>query len=384
MPLKEWLVLFLMVNFASANFISDGLEQVDEEKRQDWMTVLEDSGAFDISRAGCKDQLPSKMTSNSSCRKLKKTCAKLKSSCSKKLQNSLGSSSNANKCKNALGNTNGQKRVREFCKITCKQCANGGYSAWGAYTACTKTCGGGTKSRSRSCTNPKPFGGGSGCSGSNKQTVACNSATCPEVVVPTDGSWMPWSEWSPCSVTCAVNGTTANGTRTRDRTCTPPTNGGLNCTGNSTETEACNTTVACLTCFDDYMKGGIEMVLAKIEEMVQKIAELEEIHANNTALITMNERRHQNTDQSFKEMCYLIDNIFDDSSHPGDTQYDCCQETFTGTTGQIGGAFMCIPQSTLEQLTPAPFAVTKRGKCDTTCGTLPNEFAAGYQLPEKI
>ena len=134
----------------------------------------------------------------------------------------------------------------------------------------------------------------------------------------------------------------------------------------------------------NYYLGGIEMVLAKIEEMVQKIAELEEIHSNNTALITMNERRHQNTDQSFKEMCYLIDNIFDDSSHPGETQYDCCHETFTGTTGQIGGAFMCIPQSTLEQLTPAPFAVTKRGKCDATCGTLPNEFAAGYQLPEKI
>ena len=68
-----------------------------------------------------------------------------------------------------------------FCNF---HLANGGYSAWGAYTACTKTCGGGTKSRSRSCTNPKPFGGGSGCSGSNKQTVACNSATCPEVVVP--------------------------------------------------------------------------------------------------------------------------------------------------------------------------------------------------------
>ena len=70
-----------------------------------------------------------------------------------------------------------------------------------------------------------------------------------------NGSWMPWSEWSPCSVTCAVNGTIANGTRTRDRNCTPPTNGGLNCTGSYTETEACNTTVACLTCFDDYMKG---------------------------------------------------------------------------------------------------------------------------------
>ena len=28
----------------------DGLEHVDEEKRQDWMTILENSGDFDISR----------------------------------------------------------------------------------------------------------------------------------------------------------------------------------------------------------------------------------------------------------------------------------------------------------------------------------------------
>ena len=55
---------------------------------------------------------------------------------------------------------------------------NGGWTKWGAYTACTKTCGGGTKSRSRSCTNPRPFGGGRECSGTNKQTVSCNSYAC--------------------------------------------------------------------------------------------------------------------------------------------------------------------------------------------------------------
>ena len=57
--------------------------------------------------------------------------------------------------------------------------ANGGWSAYGAYGACSKTCGGGTKKRTRTCTNPKPFGGGSSCSGASTQTVSCNTGCCP-------------------------------------------------------------------------------------------------------------------------------------------------------------------------------------------------------------
>ena len=36
----------------------------------------------------------------------------------------------------------------------------------------------GTKTRTRSCTKPKPFGGGSPCSGSNSQSIACNLGEC--------------------------------------------------------------------------------------------------------------------------------------------------------------------------------------------------------------
>ena len=57
--------------------------------------------------------------------------------------------------------------------------ANGGWSAYGAYGACSKTCGGGTKKRTRTCTNPKPFGGGSSCSGASTQTISCNTGCCP-------------------------------------------------------------------------------------------------------------------------------------------------------------------------------------------------------------
>ena len=130
------------------------------------------------------------------------------------------------------------------------------------------------------------------------------------------------------------------------------------------------------------MLGGLDAILVKIEEVSQKIAALEELHNNNTALITMNEKRHQNTDQTFRSLCPLIDTIFDVSTAPMNVQYDCCHESFTGTTGQIGGAMMCITQSYLTLINPAPFSQTGRGACDTTCGNLPEEFIAGFSVPE--
>ena len=69
----------------------------------------------------CKDSLPNKMTSNSNCKKLKKTCSKLKSKCSSKLGNALGSSNNAAKCKTALGSKKNTK-VKVYCPITCGTC----------------------------------------------------------------------------------------------------------------------------------------------------------------------------------------------------------------------------------------------------------------------
>ena len=37
---------------------------------------------------------------------------------------------------------------------------NGRWSKWGAFTVCTKTCGGGTRKRERRCNNPEPKNGG--------------------------------------------------------------------------------------------------------------------------------------------------------------------------------------------------------------------------------
>ena len=52
-----------------------------------------------------------------------------------------------------------------------------------------------------------------------------------------DGAWAAWSAWGTCSVTCA------GGQKSRSRTCTDPqpANGGLPCSGDSSELTDCNT-----------------------------------------------------------------------------------------------------------------------------------------------
>merc|ERR1712013_776871 len=56
---------------------------------------------------------------------------------------------------------------------------NGNWGAWGAFCACSATCGGGTQSRSRACNNPAPSNGGATCAGSATETAACGTAACP-------------------------------------------------------------------------------------------------------------------------------------------------------------------------------------------------------------
>ena len=63
---------------------------------------------------------------------------------------------------------------------------------WSEYGACSAACGGGT--RTRTCTNPMPANGGADCVG--EASEACNTQACP---LPVDGGW---SEFSACSVTC--------------------------------------------------------------------------------------------------------------------------------------------------------------------------------------
>ncbi len=59
---------------------------------------------------------------------------------------------------------------------------DGGWSAWVA-GACSATCGGGTRTDTRTCTNPAPSDGGTDCPGSDTQvTTPCvGDCICEEV-----------------------------------------------------------------------------------------------------------------------------------------------------------------------------------------------------------
>lgn len=109
---------------------------------------------------------------------------------------------------------------------------HGKYSEWGGWFSCSVTCGGGTRSRNRTCTNPPPQFGGQECSGDSENSESCNTENCP-----IDGGYSDWSLWSECTVSCG------GGTSLRERTCTNPVPqyGGSSCSGPSNETTECNT-----------------------------------------------------------------------------------------------------------------------------------------------
>ena len=115
----------------------------------------------------------------------------------------------------------------------CPGVVNGAWSAWSAYGSCSKTCGTGLKTRTRTCTNPAPVNGGRICYGAASSSTSCKDASCPGAI---DGMWSVWGSWGTCSVTCA------RGLRSRTRTCTnpAPANEGDNCVGGTRGYASCN------------------------------------------------------------------------------------------------------------------------------------------------
>ncbi|XP_023932361.1 SCO-spondin isoform X5 [Lingula anatina] len=138
----------------------------------------------------------------------------------------------------------------ELSKVTCEEPAK--WSPWTPYSTCSKTCGDGSQTRTRTC--PKP----GKCPGAAEQTRPCNLRPCrsksniskeqERVSVdylqlsdtPVDtirnkvlASWTAWSEWTECSVTCDTGQTT----RSRDcRNGVPSTD----CLGDSIEVGNCS------------------------------------------------------------------------------------------------------------------------------------------------
>uniref|UniRef100_A0A7M5XD32 SUEL-type lectin domain-containing protein n=1 Tax=Clytia hemisphaerica TaxID=252671 RepID=A0A7M5XD32_9CNID len=109
---------------------------------------------------------------------------------------------------------------------------NGRYGNWTSFRSCTKSCGGGSQSRSRSCNNPAPKYGGKACVGSATDSRACNTQNCP-----IDGKWGAYGAYSKCSKDCG------GGSQSRSRSCNNPAPkyGGKACVGSATDSRACNT-----------------------------------------------------------------------------------------------------------------------------------------------
>ena len=58
---------------------------------------------------------------------------------------------------------------------------DGGYSNWGSWEECSASCNAGTRTRTRSCTNPRPLNGGQDCSGlgNSDESGSCLLKHCP-------------------------------------------------------------------------------------------------------------------------------------------------------------------------------------------------------------
>ena len=57
--------------------------------------------------------------------------------------------------------------------------ADGGWSAWTAWSGCSHTCGGGLSTRTRDCDNPVPTLYGKDCVGHGREDRQCNTLNCP-------------------------------------------------------------------------------------------------------------------------------------------------------------------------------------------------------------
>ena len=62
---------------------------------------------------------------------------------------------------------------------------DGNYTDWSESSECSVTCGGGTQTLTRACTNPPPANGGKDCSelGPATKDVSCNEQECRKLTL---------------------------------------------------------------------------------------------------------------------------------------------------------------------------------------------------------
>ena len=114
-----------------------------------------------------------------------------------------------------------QSYTNPACPIT-QTPVNGG---WGAWSSKDNSCGI-SGVQTRSCNNPYPANGGLDCLGTSSRTYT--NPQCPITQTPVNGGWGAWSTKD--------NSCGASGIQTRSCNNPSPSNGGLDCSGASTQT----------------------------------------------------------------------------------------------------------------------------------------------------
>ena len=109
------------------------------------------------------------------------------------------------------------------CPINCE------WDQFGEWSTCSKSCGGGEKSRIRSKLK-QAENGGALCAGDAVDLTSCNSHNCP-----IDCEWDSFGEWSTCSKSCG------EGVTTRKRLNLKLAQyGGKECAGSAVEQQLCS------------------------------------------------------------------------------------------------------------------------------------------------
>ena len=68
--------------------------------------------------------------------------------------------------------------IMKWCFVTCIEPVDGHWGKWTTWGNCSKTCGLGTKTRTRECNDPAPKHNGKNCPGSNTETGECQLKEC--------------------------------------------------------------------------------------------------------------------------------------------------------------------------------------------------------------
>jgi hypothetical protein len=120
------------------------------------------------------------------------------------------------------------------CPVDCK------LGGWGPWSGCSKTCGGGTRTRPR-IVETQPAHGGKACEGPMVETQACNAHHCP-----VDCQYTDWTAWSACPGEPGKPVVCGKGVQTSSRAIkVPSAHGGKECTEPLQKSQPCDTKVPC-------------------------------------------------------------------------------------------------------------------------------------------